>query len=109
MFVHVAELLRPAHDADARARIALGEPTVEEKGACEILGVGPTKLNDLRRAGDIPEPICGLNGRNRWLIADLKAATLALLVKASMQKSRGTGSKRKAPLNRYAQTKSARD
>lgn len=96
--------LRPAYDAHTRAAIAVGEPSVNEAGAMGIMGIGATMIQEYRRAGKIPEPVLGLNGRNLWLKSDLEAARMALFMNAGFEKSRGAGTKRRAPDNRYVAT-----
>lgn len=98
-------LLRPAQQADAMSRIVMGEETCDEKGACAILGVGATKLNDYRRAGKVPEPVVGLNGKNTWLVKDLRLALALLMTEQGLRKARGGRVTKKAPVNRYVKAK----
>jgi hypothetical protein len=96
--------MQPASQADTIARIAAGEPTVDEKGVLEILRVGTTKLGELRNQGRVPDPILGVAGRNLWLRADIQAAYAAILAGNAVRKQAGS-TKRKAPKNRYARVR----
>lgn len=96
--------LRPAEQADAIARIAAGELTVDEKAACAIMQIGTTKLNDLRRSGEVPEPVHGPAGKNIWLEADIRAAYAAVLAAKAVARQSGTV-RRRAPKNRYAKSR----
>jgi hypothetical protein len=97
--------MQPATQADAMQRIAAGEETVDEKGALAILKVGTTRLNDLRKSGQVPEPVIGAAGRNLYLTADLHAAYAAILASAvvARQASKSGGKGRRAPMNKHLQ------